>query len=598
MKSRTYAYRNGLCLVIASTLLQSLTIFAQPTFSFNLVQPQSGAIVGTQLSVQVGITSTYQLNTVTATVAGQTSNLMFSSAASAWTNTLSLLGLSRGTNTLILAATDVFGNSGQMRSDFLKDLPPTLNVTEPAPGTVARPGLRLDVTAGDEDSAGAIINVYSGVSLVATGTNTIHTNATIPGNDGQAIDLTIEAVDSVGQKTSIVRTVYVFTSNAWQELARVEGPILDFETNTILFVDGNVLKTKSLDSGTVTVLLDDPSIIPESGSLTPAGAIFTANYTTYEIRGTNLLNLGQAYLVDVKGNYALLQSNGSGLMTLRNLAVGTNDTITAAPGYSGGYGGSLAPNGDVVYPAAIYKGTPTAVFRFRDGTNSLLVDSGFRYIYRAVGSDGNSVVYAKLDGLNFFGPGDAAMFVGSTETILATNSYGGSGPVINQGWIAFTAYDALGHYQIWTRSPTGTIAQQTFFGASSDIIALAPNGEVIFLSGGRLYRASNSSLPLDLGAWNFWSTGKVSWQGRWYFQLGRSLFGLSQLPFIASAGWQNGKFKLTVEGNPGDTVIVQTSSNLRDWSPIYTNIVTNPNFEVVDPASIRPAGLFYRAVAP
>jgi hypothetical protein len=45
-------------------------------------------------------------------------------------------------------------------------------------------------------------------------------------------------------------------------------------------------------------------------------------------------------------------------------------------------------------------------------------------------------------------------------------------------------------------------------------------------------------------------------------------------------------------------VIVQTSSNLRDWSPIYTNIVTNPTFEVVDPASIRPAGLFYRAVAP
>lgn len=589
--------RIGFWFVVGAALLRSSTSFAQATFAFNVLQPQSGAIVGNQLSIQVRITSTYQLSTVTASCAGQTANLMFSSSASAWTNTLSLSGLTRGTNLLTVTAKDVFGNSGQTQSTFLKDLPPTLDIMEPRLGTVARPELQLDVTAADDDPAGAVINVYAGTNVIATGTNVINTIAVIPGNDGQSVDLTFEAVDSVGQTVSIVRTVYVFTGTNWQELARVEGPIFDVKTNTILFVDGNVLKTKSLDRGTEAVLLDNPAIAPTGGFLMSQGAIFngvnSAVQYVYEVRGTNLLNNGQGQVRDVQGNYALWYSYISGYLML--VSGGTNSAIPLVAGYQGFYSSSLAANGDVVYATGVDKDTPEAVFRYRGGTNSLIVGD-VRVRYSAVGTDGSTIVYFKQDGLLPFDQRYTAMFASSTETILASNSYYLSGPIINQGWIAFTAYDPFGAYQIWTRSPTGIVAQQTFFGASSDIVALAPNGEVVFLSSGRLYLARNNSLPLDLGAWNFWNSGRVYWQGRWYFHLGRSLFVLSP-PLICSAGWQNGKFKLTVAGGtPGDTVIVQSSTNLAHWSSIFTNILTDAGFEFLDPASATAPGIVYRAV--
>src|SRR5579862_3642360 len=167
---------------VGFSLLLSLRCFAQATFTFNIQQPQSNAIVGNQLVLQVGITSTYELKTVSAGVAGQSTNLGFSSPDSAWTNTLSLLAISRGTNLLTITATDVFGNSGQTQSVFLKDLPPTLTIIEPTAGTVARPQFQLNVTAADDDPVGAVISVYAGANLIATGTNSINSIVSISEN--------------------------------------------------------------------------------------------------------------------------------------------------------------------------------------------------------------------------------------------------------------------------------------------------------------------------------------------------------------------------------------------------------------------------------
>src|SRR5262249_18354616 len=160
-----------------------------------------------------------------------TSNLVFSSAATGWTNTMSLSGLSRGNKTLTITATDAFANTGQTQRVFRKDSPPTLTVTEPRVGTVARPQFQVDASASDDDPIGTTINVYQGATLLASGTNTLSTVVSILGYDGQPVDVTFQAVDSVGQTTNIVRTVYVFTSTNWSEVARVEGPIFDVATN-------------------------------------------------------------------------------------------------------------------------------------------------------------------------------------------------------------------------------------------------------------------------------------------------------------------------------------------------------------------------------
>ncbi len=573
--------------------------FGQATFTFNIQQPTTNAIVGNQLVVQVAVTSTYELKTVNASVETQSASLAYSSAASAWTNTLSLSSLSRGLKTLTITATDAFGNSAQTQTTVLKDLPPVLTVLEPLVGTVARPSFKISASATDDDPVGTVINVYAGASLLVTGTNNINTQASLPGSDGQAVDLRFDAVDSVGHTNSTTRTVYVLSNTNWLELAQVAGPILDVSTNTILFVDGNILKTRSRLSGSETVLLDDPNIIPSVGALTPFGALIGTLYdgistpTVYEIRNGVVTNLGPGTSISVQGNYAIWYENG---LIFRDLLAGTNTTVSTVAWWA-----SLAPNGDVVYGSETQRYYYNLIVRYRNGTNSVLVNGGYYYAYYGnAQTDGTNLLYARyLAGSYGMGPADVVLFDGGTETTLSTN-IGTTAPLLSQGWVAYQILGSGGTLQIWTRSPIGAQVQQTFFGTSSGIQALAPNGQLLFLNGGHLYQARTGTTPLDLGTWNFGGAAKVFWQqGRWYTVIGRSLFVLAQPLVFTSAGrTANGQFHLVLNGNLGDTVITQSSTNLVNWSNIATNTVTNAVFEVLDTVNPPTKGIFYRAVAP
>src|SRR2546421_9032900 len=99
------------------TVLLSLTLsgvfLGAADITVNISQPASGAKASEKLFVQASVTSLYELSSVTAAVQGRQTNLVFSSAASAWTNTILLLGLARGQTTLTVTAQDVFGNSAQ-----------------------------------------------------------------------------------------------------------------------------------------------------------------------------------------------------------------------------------------------------------------------------------------------------------------------------------------------------------------------------------------------------------------------------------------------------------------------------------------------------
>ncbi|HEX5222236.1 MAG TPA: hypothetical protein VFZ59_21965, partial [Verrucomicrobiae bacterium] len=61
---------------ISILLVASINCFGQ-TFTFNIAQPAANALVGDSLPVQVSVASTYELQSVTATVEGRTSNLVF-----------------------------------------------------------------------------------------------------------------------------------------------------------------------------------------------------------------------------------------------------------------------------------------------------------------------------------------------------------------------------------------------------------------------------------------------------------------------------------------------------------------------------------------
>ena len=70
-----------------------------------------------------------------------------------------------------------------------------------------------------------------------------------------------------------------------------------------------------------------------------------------------------------------------------------------------------------------------------------------------------------------------------------------------------------------------------------------------------------------------------------------------QAPLLLAAGFQSAQFHCTVAGLPGQTVIIQASTNLTQWLAIQTNTLgANPTLLFSDAASPAYARRFYRAV--
>jgi hypothetical protein len=69
-----------------------------------------------------------------------------------------------------------------------------------------------------------------------------------------------------------------------------------------------------------------------------------------------------------------------------------------------------------------------------------------------------------------------------------------------------------------------------------------------------------------------------------------------QAPVLLSARATNGVFQFTVSGYPGQTIVVQASQNLVQWTPLQTNTLTGTTWVIVDPASATLPQRYYRAV--
>jgi hypothetical protein len=69
-----------------------------------------------------------------------------------------------------------------------------------------------------------------------------------------------------------------------------------------------------------------------------------------------------------------------------------------------------------------------------------------------------------------------------------------------------------------------------------------------------------------------------------------------QAPVLISAHATNGLFQFTVSGYPGQTLVIQASQNLAQWTSIRTNTLTGTTWFVVDPASATLPRRYYRAV--
>jgi hypothetical protein len=603
----------GLWVALALFLAPSAWVCAQPaSVSVNVVSPAAGALAGDDLLVVATVSSTFELKEVVARVEGRESSLLFSSAAYSdqfgshpgWTGALSLAGLVRGPKILAVQATDFLGNTSQALTMFIHDRKPILTVNAPLMGTVARPQLRLAVSCTDDDPAGCSLIVSVGGFMIATGRDHLDQGVSLADFEGSAPTLHIEAVDSAGQRSAVDVPVYVESSVRLHEVESVSGAIWDVDMERFLFLesrsDRGVLKIRQRGNGQDSVVMDEAGRYPRYGYLAPQGAIFleqsgdVLTALVYDDRDGALTSLGfpnSTQSLVAKGDYAIW--NNGGTLILRDLVAGQNTTVTAQ---AGNWKNDVALSGDVVYWGDGYN-----IYRYRSGTiTPLTTDTVLWNVYPL--TDGQGVVYLKEDpccGLQRYG---LYLHDGTREVELAPLA---ARPVpspsedyqINNGWVAFTRPGTGGQLQVWTRSPSGQEAQVTFYGDSSRISALAPNGELMFLHNGR-YLSRPGEPPIEINS----SLGNPFWEeGQWWMTLGRTLFQVQPSNTAVSLDEvkvADQKFTFRVNAGEGQTVVIQASRDLAVWADMATQTVTGGEVEFVGEPLGSLDRRFYRAITP
>jgi hypothetical protein len=257
-----------------------------------------------------------------------------------------------------------------------------------------------------------------------------------------------------------------------------------------------------------------------SAFLYPSGVVYVRDNagnpaTAHDWKGSVTADLG-AITTDslvVAGTWAIFNQNEIGnTLVERDLSSGVNVVI----GPAGSALNDVAANGDVAYSTS-----NNNVFRYRAGASVALTTDNASMFPR---TDGQEVVYRKNTCTN--GNCTLAINDGSAEVVLdgQGNDYAVAG-----GWIAFNRLDSSNTLQVWKRNGT-TEQQVTFFGSSSDIDAIAPDGALMVRTGINSLNTAprrNWAVPgaaiVDVGSTN----GKTLYRdGKFVVLLGNSVLDL------------------------------------------------------------------------
>ncbi|MCI3927128.1 Ig-like domain-containing protein [Paenibacillus sp. TRM 82003] len=456
-----------------------------------------------------------EVKAVTASIDGEAANLTMTEAG--WVGRVTSSG-GLGRKRVTDKATDESGQTGTTTLAFDVGEEPLVTVSKPEPGTVARPGIELSVSAVDDEGPPRV-EVYAGEALLASGEGFIGQSLFLSKYNGQIVDLRIVATTDSGQTTETTRTVYVDASPGLKEVAVVPGSLFDVDSERILYLDGEgTLRLKNRTNGEEATVMEEAN--PISAYITPAGAIFVhrtheGSYRLTEFRDGLLSELGVLKTensLQVDGTFAIYHV-GKSLM-LKDLTSGVETLVSDQ---AGSWMNDVAEDGTVVF----WTSMKYEVFRFKDGVvEKLNPDNAKVYSYPV--TDGNFTLYRKS--LTTY---DLILRNGNEEIALA--SYNKTVPMPNQdyvlagGWAAYTKPDQAGNLQVWLRSPTGVTKQLTFREGSSRIGALGENGRLLYVYEGKVYEAFFDSNAAEV----FKSTaiGKRLWlDDQWHFMIGGTLF--------------------------------------------------------------------------
>jgi hypothetical protein len=598
----------AVCAISTARADKSRTESAPPSgsLSINLVTPAEGAISDNDLAIAAIVPSTFQLDSVKAQVDGREISLTYSSTAicngsacsAGWSGALSLAGLTRGAKTLVITATDVFGGSGVKERPFVYDRPPQLTVTSPIAESVTGLTLRVKADCTDDNAAGcSSISVYYQHPSFAPGTSgtvaTVNQSAfdqdvTLPATikalvtDGNMLILGVRGTDSANQTRTVTRIIYIQQNSRLIEVESFVGRILDVQGDRVLLLDnpgpaGNVLKIRSRSTG-------DESVIPLTGQIVTAGflssrgAVFSATDSAtagpagrvYESRDGSLLDLGELFTdVKVTGDYALWDTFDHTLSTsvlpTRNLSSGVTSQVATETNAGGA--ADVAGNGDVVYTLSTARDAQGRdlynIYRYRGGASSQLTNDAADFGNGYPITDGNNVVYQRQPRspqssdytLSLIDSSNTRIDMVSQSRPLSRGEYQSAG-----GWVAFPKING-GASQVWTRSPSGTLQQITFFGTNSLTNQLSANGEVVLTNSGRMYLQRAGDPLFDFAASSPLKAFTVGDQ--WYAFLGRTLFRLPVAAELAPV--------LLTDSETGRALALSSVTHLRDPLPFASD---------------------------
>jgi hypothetical protein len=513
----------------ASVTFNASAVQASPGISVVIEDP-AGDFVGDTVYIRVSAVSNTQISTVRAVLAGRTVNLAHTGIV--WTGTLLLVGAPQDTMTLVATATDVNGNSAQALRALIHDLPPSITVSSPVDGSVARPTTQVDAVCADEDGHGCNLSVLAddGSLLIGPTPSAIHTSVSLAAFEGRNVGVIIVARDSRDKASSITRHVWVESSPHLQLLGSAEGEVKAVSGTRLLWSSGSTVGIRQVGGNSETITSTVQGELRSLWSfLTPSGAVFSTSFSTapyaqlYVWRNGSLTtkNLNSSTSLAASGNYAIYSVPPFGSGPLYRMDVVTGAEVLVASS-SGNTENDVSENGDVVYWNGSYD-----IFRYRSSTITPITsdDDAVRWNTYPV-TDGINVVFRRHPPCCATPqPMEIWMFDGSSLSMLAPAGHSDVSPrtnyAVNAGWTAFTKDDASANAQIWTRSPTGTLRAVSDFATSSWIAALGSDGSVVFDNPNGRYLAGPSSAPIRIGS----TSGTVAWdQDHFVVLLGNSAF--------------------------------------------------------------------------
>ena len=552
MKTLSHGFGWLRCLMFVFVL--GLSAAASAAITVTIVKPVASGVVDRYpvpvypvMTLVATVQSTYEITSVTGTLAGKSVALTFSQSAyrcsmsimcPAWTAKLDLTGVAQGTYELVITAKDVLGGSAVATSSVTFDPSPTIAVQKPVPYSVATPLVELDLSCVD-DVAGCTVSVRNAAGVVVlTGTGSAVGTVDLTSYVGQTTSLTVTATDSVGQTATKTLSIPVVDVARLALQASVPGRIFDVAGDRILYLDDTVepqlLKIRNRATGADTTIYSVAGGKPITGYLHPNGAMFIDQpgdvLTTrlFDWRNGAIVAISGGYQSNgfiVRGKYAIYHSSG-GYM-LRDLTTGVDQLIASNIPVNDN---SLAVNGTVAYWKSLPNGCSSCtyaydyeIFLWKNGSSTQITRGGGLWSIYPV-TDGINVVFKRKPnpGATSTQTQQIILWNGSQEIVL---SDGGDNYAIANGYVAFTKPGTSGQLQVLRRLPSGTLEQLTFFSVGSQIDTISDTGTVTLINSGKLYVYEVGGTLVELGTSlekRFWLNGEL------YGVVGGSVFKIDR----------------------------------------------------------------------